>query len=69
MTPKNGVDVSRGEAQKIVTARASYKDAPFVILDEPTAALNLIEEAEFYPKFNDMSGDKMAIYQPPPVQL
>ena len=59
---ENGVDVSGGEAQKIAIARALYKDAPFIILDEPTAALDPIAEAEIYAKFNDISGDKTAIY-------
>ena len=57
-----GIDVSGGEAQKIAIARALYKDAPFIILDEPTAALDPIAEAEIYSKFNDISGDKTAIY-------
>ncbi len=57
-----GVDVSGGEAQKIAIARALYKDAPYVILDEPTAALDPIAEAEIYSKFNDMVGEKGAIY-------
>lgn len=59
---KDGVNVSGGEAQKIAIARALYKDAPFIILDEPTAALDPIAEAEIYSKFNDIVGDKTAIY-------
>ena len=59
---EDGVDVSGGEAQKIAIARALYKDAPFIILDEPTAALDPIAEAEIYAKFNDIAGDKTAIY-------
>lgn len=58
----DGVDVSGGEAQKIAIARALYKDAPFIILDEPTAALDPIAEAEIYSRFNDIAGDKTAIY-------
>ena len=57
-----GVEVSGGEAQKIAIARSLYKDAPFLILDEPTAALDPIAEAEIYEKLNDMVGDKTAIY-------
>lgn len=59
---KEGVDVSGGEAQKIAIARALYKDAPFIILDEPTAALDPIAEAEIYGKFDAIVGDKTAIY-------
>lgn len=59
---ENGIEVSGGEAQKIAIARALYKDAPFIILDEPTAALDPIAEAEIYSKFNDIAGDKTAIY-------
>lgn len=59
---ENGVEVSGGEAQKIAIARALYKDAPFIILDEPTAALDPIAEAEIYARFNDICGDKTAIY-------
>lgn len=58
----SGVDVSGGEAQKIAIARALYKDAPFIILDEPTAALDPIAEAEIYSKFDEIAGDKTAIY-------
>ena len=59
---KNGVDVSGGEAQKIAMARALYKNAPFIILDEPTAALDPIAEADIYSRFNDIVGDRTAIY-------
>lgn len=57
-----GVEVSGGEAQKIAIARALYKDAPFIILDEPTAALDPKAEAEVYEKFNGIVGDKTAVY-------
>ena len=59
---EDGVDVSGGEAQKIAIARALYKNAPFIILDEPTAALDPIAEAEIYEKFDEIAGDKTAIY-------
>ena len=59
---EDGVDISGGEAQKIAIARALYKDAPFIILDEPTAALDPIAEAEIYGKFDEIAGDKTAIY-------
>lgn len=59
---EDGVDVSGGEAQKIAIGRALYKDAPFIILDEPTAALDPIAEAEIYSKFNEIAGDKTAVY-------
>lgn len=59
---KDGINVSGGEAQKIAIARTLYKDAPFIILDEPTAALDPIAEAEIYGKFNEIVGDKTAIY-------
>ena len=59
---QNGVEISGGEAQKIAIARALYKDAPCIILDEPTAALDPIAEAEIYAQFNQISGDKTAIY-------
>lgn len=59
---KDGIEVSGGEAQKIAMARAIYKDRPFIILDEPTAALDPISEFEIYTKFNEIVGDKTAIY-------
>lgn len=57
-----GMEVSGGEAQKIAMARALYRDAPFVILDEPTAALDPIAEAEVYANFSSLVGDKTAVY-------
>lgn len=59
---KNGVDISGGEAQKLALARALYKDAPFIILDEPTAALDPIAEADIYQRFNSFVGEKTAVY-------
>ncbi|MCL2386501.1 MAG: ABC transporter ATP-binding protein/permease [Defluviitaleaceae bacterium] len=59
---QDGVEISGGEAQKIAMARALYKNAPFIILDEPTAALDPIAEFEIYTKFNEIVNNKTAIY-------
>lgn len=58
----SGVEISGGEAQKIAIARAIYKEAPFVLLDEPTAALDPISEYEIYSAFDEIVGTKTAIY-------
>lgn len=58
----DGIEISGGEAQKIAIARAIYKDAPFILLDEPTAALDPISEYEIYSGFDKIIGDKTAIY-------
>ncbi len=58
----DGLDTSTGEAQKIALARALYKDAPFFILDEPTASLDPIAEADVYARFNEIVGDKTAVF-------
>ena len=57
-----GVTPSGGEAQKVAIARALYKDASFVILDEPTAALDPIAEAGIYENFDSLVGEKTAVY-------
>jgi len=59
---ENGVTFSGGEKQKIAIARAIYKNAPFVIMDEPTAALDPESECEVYAGFDKMVGNKTAIY-------
>ena len=59
---KAGVEISGGEAQKLALARALYKDAPIVILDEPTAALDPVAENEIYNRFNSFTEKKTAIY-------
>ena len=56
------VEISGGEAQKIAIARALYRNAPFLILDEPTAALDPIAEAEIYAQLDQITGDRTAIY-------
>ncbi|MCI8306994.1 MAG: ABC transporter ATP-binding protein [Lachnospiraceae bacterium] len=58
----DGVEISGGEAQKLALARALYKDTPFIILDEPTAALDPLSEYTVYSKLNEIAGDKTAIY-------
>lgn len=58
----DGVDLSGGEKQKLALARALYKNAPVVVLDEPTAALDALAEAALYQDFDKMIGNKTAIY-------
>ena len=57
-----GVEISGGEAQKIAIARAIYKEAPFIVLDEPTAALDPLAEYEIYSNFDKLAGTKTAVY-------
>ena len=59
---EDGVEISGGEAQKVALARALYKDAPFVILDEPTAALDPIAEYDIYRRFHELVSNKSAVY-------
>lgn len=59
---ENGVQLSGGEAQKVAIARALYANRPWVILDEPTAALDPLSEIEIYTHLNDLIKDKSAIY-------
>ncbi len=59
---KGGIEISGGEAQKTAIARALYKNSPFIILDEPTAALDPLAEYEIYSRFDDISGGKTTVY-------
>ncbi len=59
---EEGIEMSGGQSQKIAIARALYKPAEMVILDEPASALDPIAEAEIYEKFNSLVEDKTAIY-------
>ena len=58
----DGVDLSGGEKQKLMLARALYKDAPVMVLDEPTAALDPIAESELYTQYADLTEGKTSIY-------
>ena len=58
----DGIDLSGGERQKVWMARAFYKEAPILILDEPTAALDPIAENEIYTGFHEIIGNKTALF-------
>lgn len=59
---KDAVDFSGGEKQKLLLAKAIYKNAPVLILDEPTAALDPIAENELYLKYNEMTNGKISFF-------
>ena len=59
---EEGTGFSGGERQKLAIARALYKDAPMIIMDEPTAALDALAEAEIYESFSSLVEGKTAIY-------
>ena len=59
---EDGIELSGGEGQKLAIARALYKDAPVVILDEPTAALDPVSEYEIYSRFGEMTAGKTSVY-------
>ena len=59
---ENGTEFSGGETQKLLLARAIYKDAPILILDEPTAAMDPIAEQNIYLKYNDLSKEKTSFF-------
>jgi ABC-type multidrug transport system fused ATPase/permease subunit len=58
----DGIELSGGEMQKLMLARALYKNSPVMILDEPTAALDPIAESEMYEKYNTLVGGKTSIF-------
>lgn len=59
---KEGIELSGGEAQKLMMARALYKNAPVLVLDEPTAALDPIAENEIYLQYRDMTEGKTSLF-------
>ena len=58
----DSIEMSGGEKQKLMLARALYKDAPVIVLDEPTAALDPIAENELYLKYNELTANKTSVY-------
>lgn len=58
----DGIDLSGGEKQKLALARVLYKNAPVVVLDEPTAALDALAESRLYQDFDQLIGKKTAVY-------
>lgn len=59
---EDGVELSGGQTQRLMLARALYKDAPFLVLDEPTAALDPIAENDIYLKYNEMTAGKTSLF-------
>jgi ABC-type multidrug transport system fused ATPase/permease subunit len=59
---EDGIDLSGGEKQKLALARAIYKDAPVIVLDEPTSAMDALAEYQLYQDFNQIMMDKTSIY-------
>ena len=59
---EGGINLSGGETQKLMLARAIFKEAPLIIMDEPTAALDPIAEQEMYLKYNELTKNRTAIY-------
>lgn len=58
----NGIVLSGGEMQKLMLARALYKNADTLVLDEPTAALDPLAEAAMYARYNEMSENKTSVF-------
>ena len=56
---EEAVNLSGGQVQKLMLARAIYKNAPILLLDEPTAALDPIAEKDIYLQYNEMTEGKM----------
>lgn len=59
---EDAILLSGGETQRLMLARALYKNAPFVVLDEPTAALDPIAESDMYLKYNEMTSGRSSVY-------
>lgn len=59
---EDGIRLSGGETQRLLLARALYKEAPILVLDEPTAALDPIAENDLYQKYSELTAGKTAVY-------
>lgn len=59
---EDGIELSGGEVQRLMLARALYKNAPIIVLDEPTAALDPIAESDIYGKYNELTGGRTSLY-------
>lgn len=59
---KDGIELSGGQSQRVAFARALYKNSSLMLLDEPTAALDVVAETNLYKDFNDLTSDKMVIF-------
>ena len=58
----DGVEFSGGETQRLMLARALYKDGGILVLDEPTAALDPLAESDIYSKYNEMTQGKTSVF-------
>lgn len=59
---EDGIELSGGQTQRLMLARALYKDAPMIVLDEPTAALDPIAENDIYMKYSEMTKGKTSLF-------
>lgn len=59
---EDGVELSGGQTQRLMLARALYKDAPILLLDEPTAALDPLAEQDIYNKYSEMTGGRTSLF-------
>lgn len=59
---ENAIELSGGESQRLMLARALYKKAPIIVLDEPTAALDPLAESDMYNRYHELTGECTSVY-------